>query len=256
MGGLMRATPGVAGLAREDLEPELEVTLTAANGVGSYTWTLIDAPTSPNVDADSAAVLSATTGAAVTITPDFVGTYYGSVTDGKTTTEWSFYAGPPLGNIAGGEYFPRRVPAFREALAHNVPDAIDAAGNRKGWSREWRRWFAAIGNINARLIDLAASVGPRRVWAVALGPVDLGAAPPVDPAFYDDVDFDNDYTMLNLQTNPAENGIYLKMGAVWLQQYLFSDLPTGVQILVLQGTVYRGTQWQWTGVALKQFAWV
>jgi hypothetical protein len=164
--------PGVPGQAREDLHLDQEVTLTATGGVGTYTWVLLDAPTSPDVQLDSASVIAPTTGATVNITPDYDGTYYGTVTDGTDTTEWSFYAGEPLGDVSLGEFFPRRVPAFREGMAHNVPDAIDVGGNCKGWSREWRRWFAAMVNLSVRVdaalaMELGTTTDPVNVSSAA-----------------------------------------------------------------------------------------
>lgn len=137
-------TAGVAGRAREDLDLASAVTLSASGGIGPYVWTLIDKPTNATVTVESASTLATSTGASTAITPDYAGTYCGTVSDGSTTTDWAFYAGPALGDLADGEYYPRRVPAFAENLAHNAADAINPTGNTKGWSREWRRWFALI----------------------------------------------------------------------------------------------------------------
>jgi hypothetical protein len=133
------------------------VSLFVAGGSGTYRWTLVDAPTSANVQSASAAVLSDSAGTTIMITPDYDGTYSGTVTDDIDTVDWSFYAGAALGNMGSGGYFPRRIPAFREVLGHNAPDAIDSAGNRKGWSREMRRWFAAINWLAGQVISGVAN---------------------------------------------------------------------------------------------------
>lgn len=141
-------------MAREDLVLGGQVVhLSATGGAYGYIWELLDAPTNAAVTANSAAVLSSSTGSAVTITPDYAGTYYGRVTSGVDVQEWSFYAGPPLSSTAAE--LPRRIPSFMEGLAHNVPDAIDPLGNRKGWSREWRRWFSVIQAAHNRPISAA-----------------------------------------------------------------------------------------------------
>jgi hypothetical protein len=145
---------GNLGFAREDLNLNEQVLLNADDPDGTVHWTVLDAPTNATVTAMSSAKDVTGTGLTLAITPDYAGTYYGTATDGVTTVEWSFYAGPALGALQFGEYFPRRVPAFRETLAHNVPDAIDLqedGGNKDGWAREWRRWFAAINYLWARI---------------------------------------------------------------------------------------------------------
>lgn len=133
---------------------DYEVRLAAIGPEGTVSWTVLDAPTDATVSNISAAKDRTGSGDTFLITPEYAGTYYGTATDGVTSVEWSFYAGPALGPISWGQYFPRRVPAFREQLAHNVPDAIDAqefGGNTDGWAREWRRWFAAINYLWSRI---------------------------------------------------------------------------------------------------------
>lgn len=145
---------GVPGFAREDLVLDFDVRLNAIGAEGAVTWRVLDAPTDATVSVMSAAKDMTGSGDTLTILPDYAGSYYGTATDGVTTVEWSFYAGPALGPLSWGQYFPRRIPSFREQLAHNVPDNIDLAedgGNRDGWAREWRRWFAAINYLWARI---------------------------------------------------------------------------------------------------------
>jgi hypothetical protein len=151
---------GVAGLAREDLDLAVAVALTASGG-STYSWALLDAPPNDTMTAASASHLSAITGSSVNITPDNSGTYYGTVTSGDETIEWSFYAGPALN--ADPTLLPRRIPAWNEGLAHNAADAIEPAGNTKGWKREWDRWFRTM----KRAIQQAAAP----FWASTTGSV-------------------------------------------------------------------------------------
>ena len=130
--------------------------MAAVGAEGTVSWVVLDAPTDETVTTMSAAKGLTWSGSTLVINPDFAGTYSGTATDGVSVVQWSFYAGPPLGNLAEGQYFPRRVPSFREQMAHNVPDDIDAAGvggNRDGWAREWRRWFAAINWLSSQHIN-------------------------------------------------------------------------------------------------------
>ena len=139
---------GVAGFAREDLSLGSAVTLTASGG-STYVWTLDDAPPDVDMETPSSAVLSALSGAVVHITPDNQDTYLGTVTSDGVTVQWSFYAGPTLN--PDPTQMPRRIPAWREKLSHNVPDAIEPTGNTKGWAREWRRWFTVLRTLYAKV---------------------------------------------------------------------------------------------------------
>jgi hypothetical protein len=230
------------GMAREDLVLAELVTMTVSGGT-SYSWTLIDVPTDVGVSVESSAGLSSDSGATVTINPDLPGTYNGTVTSGSETIGWSFYAGPPLGNTAADEYFPRRIPGFLEGLAHNVADLIDVEGNRKGWSREWRRWFEAINWLFRQL--------PRRVDAVALGPVDLAGTIPSAANFWDGVEADPGYVLLNQQTNVSQNGIYRLESGVLTEYLVLLDMKIGHQIISQYGDNYAGKTWQWTGEELQ-----
>lgn len=150
--------PGVAGQAREDLDTGVAVTLLAVGGpYTAHQWEFIDKATDILAPAKSAAVFVSPTAVSTDVTPiDLAGTYsvrlsvdsgsgLGATADDVAEISW--YAGPPLN--ADAAELPRREPAFRETTYHNVPDALDPAGNPEGWAREWRRWFAALARLVA-----------------------------------------------------------------------------------------------------------
>ncbi len=146
---------GVPGMAREDLDLGTSVVLTASGG-SSYTWALVDAPPNAALTSPSSAQLSSGNGVVVSLTPDHDGTYAGTVESGGVTIPWSFYAGVTLATVLGE--LPIRIPSFAEASAHNVPDALEPAGNSKGWSRVWLRWFALIQRVASGLRQVSFDI--------------------------------------------------------------------------------------------------
>lgn len=151
---------GVAGRAREDLAVGTPVTLQAVGGpFAAYQWSFV----SKAIDIDSGveATSAFTSPAAATTNVDPVdqpGTYMVQVAvdsgsglgaAAADVARITFYAGL-AGSTTRGPVatdpaeMPRRLPAYGEELEHNVPDAIDAGGNKEGWSREWWRIWAVL----------------------------------------------------------------------------------------------------------------
>jgi hypothetical protein len=145
--------PGTTGVAREDCVTGQVVTLTSSGGpFSAYQWRIIHKPINIVAGVRATSVLGSSTAASTTMTPiDVAGTYLvelvvnsGSGLGALPTdiARITFYAGPVLSVTPNA--FPRRPIAFQETTEHNVPDALDPAGNTEGWSREWYKWFAAI----------------------------------------------------------------------------------------------------------------
>lgn len=157
------AAAGEPGKAREDLVLGVPVVLTATGGPYlKQLWTVRHRPIDVVAGVRSACALNAPESIVTQLTPiDLPGTYAvrctvdsGSGLGAKVgdTADVTFYAGPTL--AVDPTAMPRRVPAFGETTEHNVPDAIDPAGNPEGWSRELARWFAAVN-----------ALGTNRIWA-------------------------------------------------------------------------------------------
>ena len=145
--------PGVAGVAREDLATGTDVTLTAVGGpYAQYLWSISHKPIDIFTNTRASSVLATPAAVSSLLSPiNVAGTYrVGIAVDSGAglgagagdVASMTFYAGPVLATQP--ERFPRRIPAFGETTEHNVPDAVDPAGNTEGWSKEWYRWFAAI----------------------------------------------------------------------------------------------------------------
>jgi hypothetical protein len=145
--------PGVAGVAREDCVTGQVVTLTSSGGPFlAYQWRIVHKPIDIVGGVRATSLLATSTAASTTMTPiDVAGTYLVELVVNSGSglgalaadiARITFYAGPTLS--ATPNAFPRRTIAFQETTEHNVPDAIEPAGNTEGWSREWYKWFAAI----------------------------------------------------------------------------------------------------------------
>lgn len=204
---------GVAGQAREDLDTGLPVTLSAVGGPYlSYLWSLryvgIDHLTSTR----SAAALTAATASTTQLTPiDLPDNYAGRlVVDsgaglGATPDDvfdWTFYAGAPGDPLRGqpsadAAELPRRPIAPGERGEHNVPDALDPAGNVDGWARERARWDELARQLSIRKLYAAGEVTNDGVSATLLrsfgiaGAVrtGLGAVDVTFDAAFEDVDY-------------------------------------------------------------------
>lgn len=147
---------GVAGKAREDLALGTPISLSLAGGPFlQHLWSIIDRPINIVTPVESTSVISTPTAATTLLQPvDVAGTYLveclvdsgnGLGASPADVARITFYAGPTL--AADPRMFPRRVPAFRETVEHNVNDALNPSGNDEGWAREMRRWFAAVENV-------------------------------------------------------------------------------------------------------------
>jgi hypothetical protein len=150
--------PGTPGKAREDLSTGLLATLSSSGGpFAQYLWRILH----PAVDIDSGvkatSILATPTAPSTQINPiDVEGTYLielvvdsgnGLGAGVDDVARITFYAGTAL--AANPWDLPRRGPAFKETIEHNVNDAIDVTGNTEGYSREFYRWFALIRRMYA-----------------------------------------------------------------------------------------------------------
>jgi hypothetical protein len=156
------ASAGSPGVAREDLATGTPVNLAAGGGAySSYLWELVDVAVDYIAMVRSTAGLSAPSAASTDVLPvDLAGTYLVrvSVDSGSglgatadDVAELTFYAGPALAPVAN--QMPRRVPAFGEALHHNVPQdpGLGSANNQRGWAAERARWDAVLARHEALL---------------------------------------------------------------------------------------------------------
>lgn len=170
---------GVAGQAREDLDTGTAVLVAAVGGPFlAYQWSFQYRAINIVAGARATSLFATPTASSSLINPiDQPGTYLIQLAvdsgSGLGATEEdvatiTFYAGPTLN--ADPTLLPRRIPAFRERLQHNVPDVIDPTGNTEGWSREWLRWFAYIETLaggggsvpvlsTAQFIDIGSAAG-------------------------------------------------------------------------------------------------
>jgi hypothetical protein len=155
---------GVAGVARDDLDTGVPVQAQAVGGpFASYLWTFVSKAININLGARASSAFGSGTSATTSITPiDVAGEYLVQVAVdsgaglGATTDDVArivFYAGDPAGDASTGALnadpaeLPQRMPAFREKLEGNVPDAVDAGGNTEGWSRPWLKLKAVVDRI-------------------------------------------------------------------------------------------------------------
>ena len=149
---------GVPGQAREDFATGTPVQLSLSGGPYlEVFWSIVDKPIDYASSVQSSAGIVSPSASTTTIQPiDVAGTYLvacavdsgsglGATSDDVGTI--TFYAGATLGTLATD--LPRRVPAFRERLEHNVPDAIFPTGNPRGWSEEMGRWLVTIEKLRA-----------------------------------------------------------------------------------------------------------
>lgn len=148
--------PGVAGQAREDLATGTAVTLTAVGGPFlSYQWRIVSKPINILTPVRSSALLATPASVVTLLNPiDVPGTHLLEVAvdsgNGLGAGEddiarITFYAGPTLN--ANPLKIPRRQPAAFEGAEHNVPDALDPAGNPDGWAREMLRQKAILDQL-------------------------------------------------------------------------------------------------------------
>ena len=150
----MGQPPGIPGRARQDFVTGVAALCTAVGGPFiQYRWEVVSKPIDILVPVRSAAIFSTSTASTSLLQPiDLAGTYLlrctvnsgnGLGADEGDVAETDFYAGPALATDV--RRLPRRWPAFAEKRSHNVPDAIDPAGNTEGWAREqlmWRQIYA------------------------------------------------------------------------------------------------------------------
>jgi hypothetical protein len=145
--------PGTPGQAREDFVTGVDVVATAFGGPFlAHSWSFFHRPIDIFTPVRASTLIAAPAAPVTTLTPiDVAGTYglelrvdsgSGLGANADDVARITFYAGPALNALP--DRMPRRIPAFLERLEHNVPDALDPAGNPEGWSREWYRWFGLI----------------------------------------------------------------------------------------------------------------
>lgn len=142
---------------------------------------LVDKPIDFVGAVQSSSVLATPTASTTIVSPvDVEGTYLAELLvdsgNGLGATQddvarITFYVGAALN--ADPTQLPRREPAHRETTEHNVPDAIFAGGNSRGWSQEWGRWFALIRKLAG---SAAAEFASGRVLLTGGGASVVGAA--------------------------------------------------------------------------------
>jgi len=147
--------PGVAGVAREDLDLGVNIALTVVGGpYKAYVWSILDRPVDWLIPAQSTALLATPTAPATIMQNiDRQGTFlialsvdsgFGVGARPEDNTRITFYAGAPLNPVPNA--LPRRMPAFGEKTEHNVHDAtVFPSGNPRGWATEMERWFLMFG---------------------------------------------------------------------------------------------------------------
>ena len=197
-------SPGIPGQARQDLATGTAVLCTSSGGPFlAYRWAVVSKAINAAVTVRSAAVFATPTADTSLLEPiDLPGTYLVRVTvdsgnglgaDEGDVAEIDFYAGPAL--ASDPRRLPRRWPAAFEQLSHNVPDAIDPAGNTEGWAREKLKWKAIheasvvwaaglVENVNgASLATLIRGFGVS-VSYIAAGQIQITFDTPMPDAFY------------------------------------------------------------------------
>lgn len=144
---------GIAGVAREDLDLGLPVTLAAVGGpFKAYRWTIVDPALNFVTNVKSAITLvSPTNSSTLSTNLDIAGTYLikleidsgkGLGATADDIAQITFYAGPTL--ATNPQELPQRIPAARETTEHNVPNIPYPLGNPLGWAYTIGRWFFGI----------------------------------------------------------------------------------------------------------------
>lgn len=166
---------GVAGVAREDLDVGVPVTLAAVGGpFSAYRWTIIDRAIEFNTPALSTITLvSPNNSSTQTSNLDLGGTYLiqleidsgkGLGATADDIARITFYAGPTLATHP--QELPQRIPAASETTEHNVPNSIYPLGNPIGWAYAVGRWLY---NIVRRLFRVSVRSG-MRITTASAGP--------------------------------------------------------------------------------------
>jgi hypothetical protein len=166
---------GLPGIAREDLDISVDVTLSAVGGpFTAYRWSLVDPALEFENDAlATSAIISPTTSSTLLSPIDVSGTYLvkleidsgsglGATADDVSTL--TFYAGLPLSVYP--DELPKRIPAAREYTEHNVPNAAYPTGNRIGWAYVVGQWLKGV-------VRRLYRIGPRagiRISTASAGP--------------------------------------------------------------------------------------
>lgn len=156
-----------AGQARENLALGVAIVATASGGNGTFAWLLADKPPADDMQTQSSASLSSSSGTSVSWTPDNDGTYRIECTSGTETVSITAHAGATLATTSGD--LPQREPAFGETVEHNVPDVLDTSGNRNGWERAVRRWMKVIKKTRSLLANYLPLAGGTMSGAISMG---------------------------------------------------------------------------------------
>lgn len=150
---------GTAGVAREDFDIGVDVTATAQGGpFASHLWSIIDRPIDYDAAVQATTAPSSPTASATVLTPvDVPGTYLlqllvdsgqglGATEDDIARITFAAFAaaGAGFGPLSSDPAeLPRRRPAFRETLEHNVLDPI-LTNNARGWAQARDRFDEAF----------------------------------------------------------------------------------------------------------------
>jgi len=151
--------PGVPGFARQDFDVGVAVSIAAIGGpFFAYQWRIIDKPLDLTVPSQATTAIATFDAAATTLSPiDLPGTYLIEVLvdsgSGLGATDAdvariTFYANDPANPLStDAAEMPRRTPAFRERLEHNVPEVLFPGGNPRGWAEERLRFDEMISRM-------------------------------------------------------------------------------------------------------------
>jgi hypothetical protein len=155
--------PGSPGEARDDFVTGTPVQATATGGpFAQYLWSFVSKAIDVEAGTRASSAFGSATSPTTSVDPiDVAGEYLIQVVvdsgSGLGATEDDvarivFYAGD-VGDTINGPLntdvaeLPQRMPAFRETLEDNVPDAIDPSGNTEGWSRPWLKLKAVVNRM-------------------------------------------------------------------------------------------------------------
>lgn len=144
---------GIPGVAREDLDLSVDVTLTAVGGpFKSYRWTVVNAAIDYSIDDLSNAAFVSPTNSTSILTPINVsGTYLvqleidsgsGLGATANDIVRITFYAGVPL--TTNPDELPQRIPAPEETNEHNVPNPIYPTKSPIGWAYAVGRFMYGV----------------------------------------------------------------------------------------------------------------
>jgi hypothetical protein len=264
---VLRITQGFSqtiGLPNVDILTGSPVTLDLTDVYTTNLWQIISRPVDSSL-VESAAVLSSTTAASVTITPDLKGSYkFRYVANGgvglNTITELWFYArnpGDPLLALTG---LPRRHPAFTEATETGAA-YLGALNTNRGATTELDAWFFILEAVKIEIDNAISSFTGASFVLVktnAFGVIDptlvTGTATPGFEQPRDRIQGGVGTKLIDIDTTPVSDGALIWIKSI--QDFFVLDKTSALtpdQITIVAPTSGPGN---WIRKLIPSITWV